>query len=499
MSGFELEPVDGGTSVPLPEGETQLGRGPFLGVSDKRVSRNHGLLEVADGQLRIKPTHQNPCFYQPSLKDPPEPLERDRWHPLEPGNLFSLLPGKYIFRVVYVDLENTQRNSQCIAEEEPIAGVVSSAEEPQRSPELNGQCELAQNNSQNQLAESTSSCVREKEEDDKMDASASKEQESVSREQEPMPEQRKRMLPSWMMQTAPDTSSPSTSTGDGKRGRGKAPPSQKKAPPTQNKNPPIPAKQPRPRKTWAISLSSQESENSEPWPAPKRRAKRLKSEEEEEELAGAETATRQLGAPSNNESDEAASKGEGQSNGGLSPKAQAPERKTGAGGMDGGEESQPQDEGRAEGGQGVGASTRQAGPSKTEAKAPPRPPCPYGKECYRKNPVHFQECSHPGDQDYTEGEDEEKIEEDDNRPECPYGTACYRKNPLHKKEYKHTQDPGRRGGFDEDDDGDEDGSYDDSFINDDSEDLDEDSDYVPEEEDVERLTKEAKAFMRRKR
>lgn len=42
----------------------------------------------------------------------------------------------------------------------------------------------------------------------------------------------------------------------------------------------------------------------------------------------------------------------------------------------------------------------------------------------RKNPVHFQECSHPGDTDYEEQQEEE--EEGEDRPECPYGTDCYR-------------------------------------------------------------------------
>lgn len=41
--------------------------------------------------------------------------------------------------------------------------------------------------------------------------------------------------------------------------------------------------------------------------------------------------------------------------------------------------------------------------------------------CWRKNPVHFQESSHPGDADYKE-EEPEDVE----RPECPYGTDCYR-------------------------------------------------------------------------
>lgn len=41
----------------------------------------------------------------------------------------------------------------------------------------------------------------------------------------------------------------------------------------------------------------------------------------------------------------------------------------------------------------------------------------------RKNPIHFQEFSHPSDADY-EQEDAETDEAD--RPECPYGTDCYR-------------------------------------------------------------------------
>ncbi|KAJ8285061.1 hypothetical protein COCON_G00039110 [Conger conger] len=91
-------------------------------------------------------------------------------------------------------------------------------------------------------------------------------------------------------------------------------------------------------------------------------------------------------------------------------------------------------------------------------------------------------------------------EDDDERPECPYGTACYRKNPLHRKEYKHTQNPGKRAGPDEEEEGEEEDWDDDSFINDDS--GDEGSDYVPpesEDEDVQRLKKEAQAFLRKKR
>uniref|UniRef100_A0A4W5QHP2 FHA domain-containing protein n=1 Tax=Hucho hucho TaxID=62062 RepID=A0A4W5QHP2_9TELE len=63
MEGFDLVPVDGGSPIHLPVGETLLGRGPFLGVSDKIVSRHHGLLENLNGQLRIKPLGLSRIFF----------------------------------------------------------------------------------------------------------------------------------------------------------------------------------------------------------------------------------------------------------------------------------------------------------------------------------------------------------------------------------------------------------------------------------------------------
>ncbi|KAJ8285062.1 hypothetical protein COCON_G00039120 [Conger conger] len=254
MSGFELESVDGGTSIPLPEGETPLGRGPFLGVSDKRVSRHHGLLDITDGQLRIKPTHQNPCFYQPSLGDPPEPLENGRWHDLRPGNVFSLLPGKYVYRVVSANVEGTQSNSQVLEEDEPPAdvapGPAKAKEEPLRSPELNGQDGPTPNNSQTLPAESTAARPPEKEQDGKMEENTvTKGQEQGRRELAltPEPVQKKRVLPAWMLQGALEVSSPSTSTADRKRGRG-------------GKAPPPAATKPRPQKARKRPVSSEEEE-----------------------------------------------------------------------------------------------------------------------------------------------------------------------------------------------------------------------------------------------
>ncbi|NWT49796.1 APLF factor, partial [Erythrocercus mccallii] len=140
-----------------------------------------------------------------------------------------------------------------------------------------------------------------------------------------------------------------------------------------------------------------------------------------------------------------------------------------------------------------------------------RTPCMYGSGCYRKNPVHFQQFSHPNDDDY---DDVEMVAQgdNDNRPECPYGTACYRKNPQHKLEYKHSAPPGKRAVKKDSVNDGAANEYDlnDSFIGDEEEEeeecepTDEDSDWEPsseenDHEDVETLVQEARRFVRVKK
>ena len=70
-----------------------------------------------------------------------------------------------------------------------------------------------------------------------------------------------------------------------------------------------------------------------------------------------------------------------------------------------------------------------------------RPVCPFGATCYRKNPIHRNEHSHPGDSDYDDSKQSNDIEmNDDNeadKPDCPFGKSCYRQNPQHKLDFKH--------------------------------------------------------------
>ncbi|XP_054977847.1 aprataxin and PNK-like factor isoform X2 [Sorex araneus] len=147
-------------------------------------------------------------------------------------------------------------------------------------------------------------------------------------------------------------------------------------------------------------------------------------------------------------------------------------------------------------------------PQGSEENKVKRTSCMYGANCYRKNPVHFQHFSHPGDNDYGSLQVMDQEEADD-RPECPYGASCYRKNPQHKIEYRHDVLPMKSISDEDNDNVGQSNEYDlnDSFIDDEEEEYeptDEDSDWEPgkedqEKEDVEELLKEAKKFMRRKK
>ncbi|XP_031360078.2 aprataxin and PNK-like factor [Lonchura striata] len=150
----------------------------------------------------------------------------------------------------------------------------------------------------------------------------------------------------------------------------------------------------------------------------------------------------------------------------------------------------------------ISDSARSADASESSKKMQhKRIPCKYGSSCYRKNPVHFQQFSHPDDDDYH---NMEVVAQGDNdsRPECPYGTACYRKNPQHKVEYKHSAPPvtgrgtrqpapsnGRRAVKKDSINDGEANEYDlnDSFIDDEEEEecepTDEDSDWEPSSEE----------------
>ncbi|KAM9857299.1 aprataxin and PNK-like factor [Aulostomus maculatus] len=461
MSGFDLIPVGGGDPIHLPPGETVLGRGPFLGVSDKRVSRHHGLLENLNGQLRLKPTHLNPCFLQSPPTDEPQALQKDTWQPLHHGDVFSLLPGQFIYEVVAVGGGNsTLRNSQIIEKEgaplvpaEPDVELLPAVRELTPPPE-----------------EAASAAVSKQDETNVPNRRLNQGEAALTQELEnvPSPACRRRVLPAWMMAAVAAPHSSSSISPKGLKRRKEPAAAKEATPPTTCSPEEAELREEKPRKK---KISDEEAQDKT-----KLTARRLTDVNKVEESKDSGSIAM--------ETDE-----EGQHMEKLISDISDPDNKKSKKRQSRTKKVESVD---SRGGSAPGPRLRQ--------------PCPYGKDCYRKNPVHFQEHSHPGDTDY---EDEEEDEEEEvERPECPYGADCYRKNPLHRKEFNHTRRPARstraapKKPAGDDDDEDEDLEDSDSFVNDDSEDVGDDSDYVPPDdggEDIKALQREARAFMKRRK
>ncbi|KAG8584041.1 hypothetical protein GDO81_008656 [Engystomops pustulosus] len=465
MSRYELEAADGGGRFPIPEGETVIGRGPVLGIADKRVSRSHAVLEVVDDKLRIKSIHVNPCFYQSSGKSTFVPLDRNVWTWLHSGDCVALLPDKCSFKVIAKapPEEATLRNSQHLDEDaelndgappSPITSERMAASPPRAEPPS---------------SKRTNGC-------DVSTAPSSKHDVEPSK-----PAERKRVLPSWMLQgELPVQPLPSHVVTAGKKR--KVTTSRTRATFSHKTKDEDSCGKQQPKASLPSTSSS----------SPKMATAMVDIIEEDMEEEKSDDTPKVPYLPSSNSS------------------------------LPGSPSTSDNKPTTTKTVKTDSMSLSPASSQNTQQSQKKRTPCMYGEQCYRKNPVHFQEFSHPGDSDYNDAENGSQDDNDD-RPECPYGTDCYRKNPQHKLEYKHTRPPGRKlrkrnpkkakrsvVDGDSDDDG-EANDYDleDSFIDDDDEEedfdiTDEDSDWMPDSEDkdsedVKQLMKEAKKFMRAKR
>ncbi|XP_032041205.1 aprataxin and PNK-like factor [Aythya fuligula] len=527
MAAVRLAPADGGCPVPLPPGETLLGRGPLLGITDKRVSRKHAILEVVDGQVRIKPIHVNPCFYQSAENGRLLPLEAHEWHSLKFGDSFSLLVDKYIFKVISAHpVESTVRNNpevdaEAVASVHPVEMSCSlSLVQPSCSTsEMQGIAKIRQNDSNSTLL--VPPC-----DDDENEQSKSI--------------QRKRVLPSWMLEG--DLLVQRVSKPAMKGGTRKIKHQERRESNMESLKSDVNMLQ-RKRLASEITdnlidgeddkeerscLSSPSSENASGFPLEstmgnmegngKTETKKTGSTMEKNDRQLHSKRSKTTGQISNKTNRIEESENKEQITGSTSQQALWGRTSQYFGAQEGTHEPDGDLDYETE----ISDTTRSVDASESSKQIKrKRTPCMYGTGCYRKNPIHFQQFSHPNDDDYHET-DTLTEGNDDNRPECPYGTACYRKNPQHKLEYKHTAPPGTgrrtrqrtskngKRALEEDSDNDgEPNEYDlnDSFIDDEEEECeptDEDSDWEPssedkDNEDVETLVKEANRFVKTKK
>ncbi|XP_037383418.1 aprataxin and PNK-like factor isoform X2 [Talpa occidentalis] len=483
---------------------------PSNWITDKRVSRRHAILEVVGGQLRIKPIHTNPCFYQSSEKSQLLPLKTNLWHWLNPGDRFSLLVDKYIFCVFSTysetEMEYTLRNSQMLDEDDilnetPKSSLMNLPDEtmgaPQweRSPEI-AETQTAMENSVSFLGKCTNFS-----------------------KQQPNPGQRKRILPTWMLTEnvsdqnlpVPVISEDNNIQESGKMGICK------------NKTQGNITQQ---RRKRLIS-----SESSEGTSAEQDTGKKCRDADQEESVISSKEIPQSFSATTlsytqmnNIKSDTRRNKISKEEPGKIS------EHKIITQGRQDEEDeaincferclsaqsrslheaqgSHPESSSNPSNPETLYAGRTDSVPQGSEENKVKRTSCMYGANCYRKNPVHFQHFSHPGDSDYGSMQVTCQDEADD-QPECPYGASCYRKNPQHKIEYRHSTLPVSNTSDEDNDNVGQPNEYNlnDSFLDDEEEEYeptDEDSDWEPgkedqEKEDVEELLKEAKKFMKRKK
>ncbi|XP_019404689.1 PREDICTED: aprataxin and PNK-like factor isoform X1 [Crocodylus porosus] len=542
MSGFQLAPTDGGCPVALPRGETVIGRGPLLGITDKRVSRKHAILEVVGDQLRIKPVHVNPCFLQSSENGDLLPLETHEWHSLNPGDSFSLLIDKYLFKVLFAhsDVESTLRKNDKVNVQEPL-NFPSSVDPVEMS------CSRTCANSDIQI-EGCSQLERKVEvPKNEMASKDSVFSANCNENEQRKPAQRKRMLPPWMLQgdlVVQNLSTPVTKRGcrvtrrkeknsrelseskvrnvqvrkqlvtedigedceDTEQDQGKKNKTTEKDNTSQSAS----------GTPFAIAVKKMEGNEKSVIQRAERSMEKCDWQPHSEVSDHRLVAEGQLStrAKKTNEMENIEQ---------IIPSASQPANQDKSSQSQVSQDETPELDVNPDPGTGVSDSTGSKDSLQSSKQTQhKRVPCMYGTGCYRKNPVHFQQFSHPGDSDYHDVQVGSEDDSDD-RPECPYGSTCYRKNPQHKIEYKHTAPPGietrttrqkthRKGKSVLEEDSDNDGEpnkYDlnDSFIDDEEEDFDptdEDSDWEPDSEDkdnedVNTLLKEAQKFVKTKK
>nr|CAB3222546.1 aprataxin and PNK-like factor [Phallusia mammillata] len=515
LSKFVLTRVDSTSNqqISIENDETLLGRGSFLAVSDKKVSRKHALLSFKEGIVNLKSIHVNPCFVK--LKSGKQLILKNGGSiDLCTGDKFSLLQDKYSF-CVDIDIEPT----------------VKDVATPQLSPEKATENGLKVENLDDDIVSCTEKTCQTSLADERR---ASSEQvkpklvkifpSSYSNSSSLSPN-KKRKLPAWM-------------TSPGK---------------TNNKNV-SPAKKFKSTKVSSeeipdLSELMEEETNAKPQTHDPLNNSNS-SDEKPQSCSSKDPDNSNLNlsfcaaehnplkptqkdsfiseqVPSNNENTESnlsktsinkdileSDCSESDKDYNISIKSIIDEAKDiSAGSHD---------------------ILEQLSNSSNIPTNPSRESCAYGHSCYRRNPTHFQEFSHPGDADYVSPPNSDVSDDGDSRPECEYGLQCYRKNPIHRRQFKHsrrvtpkratTRKTKRR---DDDDDSDED-DYDleDSFICDDEtseeeeQSIDEDSEWKPsqgkkkknsqnndgtcsgsgsESDDVDDLVADAKDFARNKK
>ncbi|CAI9722062.1 aprataxin and PNK-like factor isoform X1 [Octopus vulgaris] len=487
MSGIVLRPIDGGESITVPtDSQTVIGRGNFLQVLDKRVSRNHGMLEVVDGTLFLTPTHANPCFYQKKGTKDRLALPKDQQKRLEAGDMFGLLQDKFFYEVTYGTVQNGKVEQK----------ELSTTEKDGKEVKKDSNKETTEKDTVKKEEKPPEKDVKKevKDEEKKKDANKLNDTKPTEASKETSPEAAATKDNSNTAVKQEEKANP-TSKEDTKKELSDAPNSKKRKlseaadNTSETTTTETPEQKEKPQKANTRSgvddfvIGDEYSDDDLRY-----RRRTYKEDDDDDENDEDFIAWDDDDSGSDWEKKRGTSRGRGKGRGSpkkLSLKPRGPGKSVGRKRRrrrncdedsdeeldsyiprpsrrraaaraqkeeEEGEEEEEEEEGEeeeVEEEEEEEDSSKKAGPEKKE-----RVPCQYGDKCFRKNASHLKEFSHPCDEDVkgtekdvsqTGGEEQERKERKNankqEKPECQYGVACYRKTAQHRKEYKHTIQP----------------------------------------------------------
>ncbi|XP_068681989.1 aprataxin and PNK-like factor [Montipora foliosa] len=542
MASFLLRPQDGGRDIEIPGGKTTIGRGPFLGVTDKRVSRCHAEIELSDGKLTVLPLHTNPTFCKFGANAKFFPLKKNEAQEIHDGDTISLLPDTLCFTIVFKgcvsknseEKEDIRKNAENKLASNGSLVVVdinkNCSEKSLVSKNLLSESFLDEFMDKRRLAETGTPTFTEAYPQGWKEARGNPVAEfpeihfpailsnkdivsSTKAEVNPARLlQKTRKLPSWLIQPS-NSATKSTKEKQGKAASG---------------NSGIEGK---------TSTVSNKRGKSTSKPASKQYNRDLvedfigneSDDDEKESSRMTKAATKGTVGKKRTSADTGCDEGDiipikrNKRTKRISSENDyddLPLQQTGVGLKQGSPiDEEAMTSAISKEREETGIDDDDDDDDDDERETTKLPLCPHGRNCYRRNPAHFKEYSHSVKHSKADNEGDSDSE---NRPECPYGTSCYRKNPQHKRDFKHTEAPERpkrkktkhKSVLDNesDDDGPNTYDHDDSFLDDEklstssfSAESADDSDWQPQGgddkdhvENVTELLSEARGFLRSK-
>lgn len=506
MKKVILRPVTGGQKVvELKIGKTTIGRGPLLECSDKKVSRNHAVLEVTeDGDVLITPTHVNPCFYQAQGRGPSKVMKKDKQHPLSPGDSISLLPNNYKYVVQVTSglgnspgsgLQDSNGDQKPEVDGRETAGTKEAVDDAGGEEESALEAENGDGSGEGS-PESGSRPTRKSpsHEGGRIERTVSRSARSRTAEHGGK-QHGERTLPQWLLDSAAAKGAASDATV----------PKKERADRTAAKKPP--KRQARPRYTFSESEPDADDDDDDFVAGERGKVedggnlegdgskvdarRRSGGSGGREERSGGRASRKNRGTMQKISLDDfvASDDDEWQNS---SEETRPRRRQVEDSGSDWEEENRrskrrkryPSSDSdsasdwerggrRKKPATRVRSRRRKNSSEESEASEEELPPrrgtrsrkkrdaCKYGSRCYRRSAQHKKQYSHPGDSDYggeepeeereseggkeEDGNDEakEESEGENDRPVCQYGADCYRRNELHRRNFKHPAVPER--------------------------------------------------------